>query len=110
MSYKIRKSNISLTRGDTLRAQITLLDADGNPYEFQEGDSVRFAMKKHYLDEHPLILKDIPTDSLILELEPMDTKPLEFGDYVYDIQLTTADGIVDTFIDKGSMVLTEEVE
>lgn len=110
MSFKIRKSNISLTRGDTLKAQITLTDIDGNPYEFQEGDKVRFAMKKNYLDEVTLINKNIPTDTMILVLDPMDTKRLDFGEYVYDIQLTTAGGEVDTFIDKGSIILTEEVE
>lgn len=110
MSYSIKKTNISLTRGDTLQAKIELFDTDGNPYQFQEGDSVRFAMKKHYLDDVTLINKEIPTDTMVLILDPMDTKRLDFGEYVYDIQLTTHDGIVDTFIDRASIVLTEEVE
>jgi hypothetical protein len=110
MSYSIKKTTITLTRGDTLKAQIKLVDQYGEPYEFSPGDVVRFAMKKDYNDETTLINREIPTDSLILILNPMDTKRLDFGDYVYDIQLTKENGEVDTFITKGTLKLTEEVE
>ena len=111
MSYTVKKTAITLTRGDTFKAQISITDKDGNPYEIQEGDSVRFAMKKNYSDPDTevLIVKDIPTDTLILTLLPADTKDLAFGTYVYDIQLTTAAGEIDTFITKASLTLTEEV-
>ena len=108
--YTIKKTAITLTRGDTLKAQISITDKEGNPYEPKEGDTVRFAMKKEYSDEDVLIFKEIPMDTLILTLEPEDTKELDFGTYVYDIQLTTAAGEVDTFITKASLTLTEEVD
>ena len=100
-----------LTRGDTFKAEVTITDKDGNPYEPQPGDSVRFAVKKNYTDPDTdvLIVKIIPTDTMILLLKPSDTKKLAFGNYVYDIQLTTAAGEVDTFITKASFTLTEEV-
>lgn len=109
--YTVKKTSITLTRGDTFKAQISITDKDGNPYELQEGDTVRFAMKKSYndADEDVLIVKNIPTDTLILTLNPEDTKELPFGSYVYDIQLTSAVGEVDTFITKASLTLTEEV-
>lgn len=109
--YTVKKTSIFLTRGDTFKAQITITDKDGNPYEPQPGDSVRFAMKKKYddPDTQVLIVKNIPIDTLILTLEPEDTKGLDFGNYVYDIQLTTANGDIDTFIAKASLTLTEEV-
>ena len=110
MSFSIKKTTITLTRGDTLKAQIKLVDEHGDPYEFSAGDVVRFAMKKNYSDETTLINREIPTDSLVLILNPMDTKRLDFGDYVYDIQLTKENGEVDTFITKGTLKLTEEVE
>jgi hypothetical protein len=111
MSYTVKKTSITLTRGDTFKAQIFITDKDGNPYDIQPGDSVRFAMKKHYTDpdSEVLINKTIPSDTLVLVLEPEDTKSLEFGDYVYDIQLTTASGDIDTFITKATLTLTEEV-
>lgn len=63
-----------------------------------------------YMDEKPLVVKDIPSDTMLLVLEPEDTKTLPFGKYVYDIQITYADGKVDTFITKGRLRLTEEVD
>lgn len=109
--YTVKKTSITLTRGDTFKAQISITDKDGNPYEIQEGDSVRFAMKKGYLDSDAdvLLVINIPTDTLILTINPEDTKELPFGNYVYDIQLTTAAGEVDTFITKATLTLTEEV-
>lgn len=111
MSYSVKKTTITLTRGDTFKAEISITDKDGNPYEIQEGDSVRFAMKRNYddPDTEVLIVKEIPTDTLILQLDPEDTKDLEFGSYVYDIQLTNAAGEIDTFITKAQLNLTEEV-
>ncbi len=109
--FTIKKTSIILTRGDTLKAQISITDKDGNPYEPVLGDVIRFAMKKHYSDPDSavLIVKDIPIDTLVLTLLPEDTKDLDFGNYVYDIQITTASGDVDTFIAKASLTLTEEV-
>ena len=117
MSSKIKKNSISLTRGDTFRAQVTLLTEDGSPYVPTAGDSLRFALKHpqlnsdgtDYADTNPLILKTIPTDTMILELEPEDTKSLGFGDYVYDVEITLEDGTVDTFITAAPFKLTEEV-
>lgn len=107
---KIKGTTIKMTRGDTLKVKIDLFDAEGNEYIPQPGDVIRFAMKTNYEDRTPLILKTIPNDSLILILNPSDTKSLEMpADYVYDIEITFANGDVDTFIDKAKLSLTEEV-
>ena len=110
MSYSVNKTSITLTRGDTLKIQISIFKPDGDPYIPEPEDVIRFAMKKNYDDPNPLILKIIPNDTLILTLDTQDTKPLEFGKYVYDIQLTNGSGEVDTFITKAQFILTEEVE
>ena len=109
MSYNVSGTTITLTRGDTFMALITITDSENNPYMPVEGDSIRFAMKATYADEEPLMIKDIPIDTMKLILEPEDTKKLAFGKYVYDIQLTKATGEVDTFITKAKINLTEEV-
>lgn len=106
---KIVGSKIMLTRGDTLKAVVNMVKPDGDYYEPQEGDSIRFAMKKSFSDESVLLEKDIPNDSRMLWLKPEDTKEFPFGSYVYDIQITYANGDIDTFIDKGAIELTEEV-
>lgn len=109
MSYKVSGTTITLTRGDTFMAQISVADLKGNPYEPSEGDSIRFAMKANYTDEDTLLVKDIPIDTMKLILNPEDTKDLAFGTYVYDIQLTKASGEVDTFITTSKIKITEEV-
>lgn len=117
MSHIIDGNKIKLTRGDTLRLKVDV-QIDGEPYVPVTGDSVRFALKHpalnaaktEYLDTTPLIKKDIPIDTMVLELKPEDTKSLGFGKYVYDVQITFADGTVDTFITKETFILTEEVD
>ena len=106
----ISGTTIKMTRGDTLRAVLTLQDAEGNIYTPVSGDSIRFAMKRNYSDSAPIVLKTIPNDSLELVLDPDDTKSLpQPANYVYDIEITYANGDVDTFIDKAKLMLTEEV-
>ena len=110
MSYSVQGTTITLTRGDTFMALVSITQSDGSQHLPVEGDSIRFAMKKSYEDGEPLLVKDIPVDTMKLILEPGDTKALDFGKYVYDIQLTKVTGEVDTFITKGSMKITEEVD
>lgn len=108
----ISGSTITITRGDTLDATLELFTGDGAPYEVQEGDLIRFALKRKYADRAPVLRKVIPVDTLRLRLESAETKKLRaaWAPYVYDIQLTKADGTVDTFIDRGKFIVTEEVE
>lgn len=110
--FDIVENDISLTRGDTLILTVIMKrKEDDEPYTPQAGERVRFAMKNRYTDpdDAVLILKEIPIDTMILEIEPEDTKPLKFNKtYVYDIEYTDILGHVDTFI-KGTFKLTEEV-
>lgn len=105
----ISGTDITMTRGDTLALKITMTK-DGVEYTPGAGDSVRFAMKVRYTDEEVILEKNIPIDTMVLEIEPKDTKSLEMrSSYVYDIQLTTADGKVDTFI-MGNLTIDVEVK
>ncbi len=116
---EVKGTTIRMTRGDTLIATVTpTIKATGEPYVPVTGDTCRFALKRNrlnsdrsdYTDSEPLILKDIPITNMQLVLDPEDTKSLGFGQYVYDIQLTHADGSTDTFINRASLILTEEVD
>lgn len=114
---KVKGTTITMTRGDTLVLTLTLTK-DGEAYVPEAGDAIRFAVKhtamnderSEYTDQNPLLEKSIPTDTLTLRLDPADTKALGFGTYVYDIQLTHADGAVDTFIAEATLKLTPEVD
>lgn len=114
---QIKNNTIRMTRGDTLllRVNVTI---GGTPYVLLPGDTVRFALKSDSMDYYkkqfkettPLVLKDIPTDTMLLRLDPEDTKGLDFGDYVYDIQITFADSFVRTFIADTKFTLCREVD
>lgn len=113
--YKIEDKTIYLVRGDTFQTQV-VIKQNGANYIPAEGDVIRFALKRkqfnhdktQYLDKEPLVLKNIPIDTLILELIPSDTASLNFGEYDYDIEITMANGRVDTFI-SGSIHIKPEV-
>lgn len=108
---KIRGTTITMTRGDSLLVFLDLQNSDGTTYEPNEGDYIRFAVKKTFDDSvPPILVKEIPTDTMKLVLDPEDTKQFAYGQYRYDIQITTADGLVDTFIDRAVLVITEEVD
>ena len=104
----ISGTTIYLTRGDSLSVRVGIKTPAGYDYELQQGDVVRFALKKDYGDTTPKITKTLGSD-LMLELAPSDTKNLAFGRYVYDIELTTEEGAVDTFIAEAVMYITKEV-
>ncbi len=114
---EINGTKISLTRGDTLRALLSLFK-DGSEYTPEEGDTIRFALKHRdmnsgmtdFKDKNPLIVKEIPTDTLEFVLDPEDTKNLQFGKYVYDIEITFANGDVDTFIPNATFEILPEVD
>lgn len=118
MSYTVSdKNEIRLTRGDTLKCTILLKDENGKDYIPDEGDVVNFALRHSamnskrtaYKDEEPLIEKEVPTSTMLLQLNPEDTESLEFGDYVYDVEITFEDGSVDTFITETAFTITPEV-
>ena len=98
---------IEFTRGDTFKRTLKLYNGN-EEYTPDEGDVIRFAAKKSYGDNHIDIEKIVPTDTMLFELEPADTKTLKYGSYVFEFELTTAEGEVYTFM-KGRMVLTPEV-
>lgn len=106
---RVDGTTISMTRGDTFRAIITLTDENGEIYIPSETDRIVFTVKANY-ESDVLIQKDVPLDTLTLELAPDDTKQLDMPKtYVYDIQLITEDGNVDTFISKSKLKIYEEV-
>ena len=102
-------ADIYMTRGDTLKTSVTMMLKQGTEYVPAAGDVVRFAMKHRYKDSVPILSVEIPNETMILQVDSDDTKALRFGEYVYDIEITYADGVVDTFL-AGSLFLTEEVD
>ena len=109
MSSSIIDNKITLTRGDTLRAPITITMPDKTPYIPEEADQIKFTVKRSPLDSEALITKIISPDSMTLHLENKDTKDLSYGIYKYDMKLILANGDVHTFIPCSPFQITEEI-
>lgn len=107
MSYSIKGKRITLTRGDTFPCTVSILNPDGTPYEVQAGDTVRFMLSERA--GGPTILSKTLSGGAF-QLDPADTNQLDFGTYFFDVQMTFADGTVDTFIAEGQLTLTDEAD
>lgn len=103
-------NTITLVRGDTVEIPVTIRTRDGDAYVPSEGDVIRFALKESYDSDSVLIKKVLSNDDLILRLESCETKglPARKKPYVYDVELATVNGYVDTFI-RGQLIVLEEV-
>ena len=101
----IIKNQISMTRGDTAILHVDLAYPDGTPYDLQEGDVVRFTVRKNPGAGDKLIEKT----GLEIIIDPADTAKMPFGKYAYDIEVTRENGIVDTVIPPTLFELCEEV-
>ena len=83
------KNEKELTRGDTGLYSITLYDAEGSEYVPTADDTITFYMMKKDCDDldNSILIKDIPYDTMQLELLPSDTADLPTGSYAYRIRL-----------------------
>lgn len=109
--FKVDEDNtIHLTRGDTARFSIgpvvnTITNTNYTP---TPEDTVTMTIKKTVLQADPCVQIIVPGGE-VLHIKPEDTKAMAFGKYVYDIQLTTADGDVYTIVPPTTFELLKEV-
>ena len=114
-------NNITLTRGDTLTLTVSLMhEVDPippattptiEPYVPEEGDEIRFAVSKGYKTEPGYELKlskTIPNDTLTFTCSSSETS-LDYRTYNYDVEITHADGCIDTFI-SGKLTIVGEAK
>lgn len=110
MACRIDGTTIWMTRGDTVRIELSLYDSQGNPYSPDDGDCIYFTVKKSYKDKDYLFQKTVDLDHMVLTIEPEDTENLQMNkDYEYDMQLTKFNGDIDTFITPSTLHIAEEV-
>ena len=109
--FKVDEDNtIHLTRGDTARFSIGRIvnTVTNTNYTPTPGDTVTMTVKKTALDAAPCVQIIVPGGE-VLHIKPEDTKAMAFGKYVYDIQITMADGDVYTIIPPTTFDLLKEV-
>lgn len=109
---RIKGKTIYLTRGDTAMFTITIYypGSSNQEYTVQDGDVVYFTVRSE-------AKKNNASDFLIqkrmveggITIEPEDTEGLEYGEYLYDVEITTAGGVVNTIITASPFIIEEEV-
>lgn len=108
MSYTVNGNTITMTRGDTVKIRVSLkYRQTGNAYTPQPGDEIKFTAV-NAMQKSINIVKTIPIDTLLLTLDPEDTKTLPSGLYLFDCQLTYANGDIDTFIEDGALNINKD--
>ena len=102
-------NKIRLTRGDTARLKVPIInETTGNEYTIANNDTLTMTLKKTTKDAEP-IFKKVLVGLDTFHIEPSDTKSLEFGKYVYDVELLTADGDNYTVIEPATFEILTEV-
>lgn len=105
----IDDKTIKLTRGDTARLAVPIINlANNGEYTMESGDILYFTVKKTAKDSDFLFQKSV-TGSNSIHIRPEDTADLSFGKYKYDVQLTTATGDVYTVIEPSTFEVMEEI-
>lgn len=102
----ISNQNIFLTRGDTAKIALSITSAGNSAYDSTK-DTVVLTVKKSTTDKEKILQKTAVNG--IITLSHDDTKNLDYGDYVYDVQLTTVAGNVCTIITPHRFRLEEKV-
>jgi len=109
---KVDGNNITMTRGDSETILIFCKDILGTIVPFVIGDKVYLTIKRD-IHEEAIILQKIITiftdGKAIAVIAPLDTKDLEFISYIYDVQITKADGTVSTIISPSKFIIGGEV-
>jgi hypothetical protein len=108
----IRRQVRELIRGDTGKFKFQRLDSEGSPITTQ-ADELYFTVKVNSRNKQFVFqktLEDMTFDedgTYHFTIEPTDTDDLNFGTYVYDIEVKQA-GVVST-IAMGDFILLDEV-
>ena len=101
------KMLIELTRGDTANIVFSAQTASGETYSPNEGEKLTFAVAKK-VGQTPIFsitntMASSSTAFWTVGIEASNTKSMKFGDYVWDLQLTTSTG-TDTIIGKTDSI------
>lgn len=104
-----KNGEIELTRGDTATLSVDIVfEKDKQPYVMESGDTLTLSIKKDVKDPKPRLQKTSVGENTIY-FEPKDTANLDFGKYIYDVELLTQKGEIYTIIGKTVFTLLEEV-
>lgn len=102
---EIKNKHIYISRGDTGTFKVRRLDKiTKEPIPFSEGDIVYFTVKTSTKTDDILIQEIVTSFDegyACIRLESHHTNDLKYKKYVYDIQVNTKEGDVDTIVKPG---------
>ena len=93
------------TKGDTLAVAL-----ESDTYIPAETDKISFKLKHKYSDTDVIYEKEISPSEMLIQLTSEETKKLQPGKYVYDVEITYEDGTVDTVLGKLQEAVINIVE
>ena len=99
-------NRITLTRGDDAQLVINITDSTGAVRDMFTDDLLTMTVRDKI---NGTLLFQITTNTNTLTILPTHTKDIEFGSYIYDVQLRTFDGKTYTVIIPSSFILDKEV-
>lgn len=105
--------DLEFIRGDTQIIRFALRNALGEPIELNKDANLYFTVKKDYNSTKREFQKRYPTDIkyeegyYYIEIASQDTAELNYGSYVYDIELKSGSYV--KTLGLGTITLTEEV-
>lgn len=103
----ITETDLRITKGDSATLEVELYDEQG-AYKLKTGDSLVLNAKKSLSDsKYAISLK--ANSNAVFAFKPSTTANLTPGVYLYDIQLTLANGNIYTVIPLSHIVITNEV-
>lgn len=92
------ETNITIIKGDTFKELIRISDDARLTYVPEAADKIMFAVYNKYTDETPLFEKEIPYDTMVLQLSYKETSKMKYGKYVYKVKLIRKNCETDTFL------------
>ena len=109
MLYIKSNNTIRLTRGDTAALTVSIVDdVNKQQYEMKITDVLKLSVKKD-THEADYCFQKVSTGKPNITIQPEDTKELDFGKYIYDVQLENSEGAVSTIIEPSTFEVLPEV-
>lgn len=89
--FEISGTKITLTRGDYAAVELAitreLADGTKEPFVLDSGDKLVLTAKKNLCELTQIALRLTSYESALFVIRPEDTKEMEPGTYVYDVEL-----------------------
>lgn len=98
--------NIRMIRGDSESITITVTGQQLQPEDVAELTVRRSPRSPKVL--HKVAKANVDSNTFVIGFDPEDTSSLQFGDYVYDVQLNLG-GYIKTVIAPATLTIGEEV-